>query len=274
MGMQLPEPVWKTVKEVDGVKIHVFISPDAFLSNSTWVIEGPNEVVVVDGQFVVPYAQWFRGYVNSLQKPINRIYLSHEHPDHFFGVSGAFPDVPVYALQATIDFLAQNGEAIRADRAKVYGGFVPDAVVVPQHAVVPGSTEVIDGITFEHLAYHHGEVDTQLVINLPDLGVSIVQDLVYSGGHVYIHNLDSSGWLSILEGFAAGPYELFLAGHGGTADKSEIRANHDYIAAAVRIAGETDGIEAYKAALLAAYPDRNGAAIIDIYAPLLLGAHG
>jgi glyoxylase-like metal-dependent hydrolase (beta-lactamase superfamily II) len=125
MASQLPEPVTQVVKEVGGVKIHAFISPEAFLSNSTWIIEGPSELVVVDGQFVVPYAQWFRGYVNSLLKPINRVYLSHEHPDHFFGISGAFPDVPVHALQETIDFLSANGEAIRADRAAVYGGFVP-----------------------------------------------------------------------------------------------------------------------------------------------------
>ena len=269
MAAQLPDPVTLIVKESGGVRIHAFISPDAFLSNSTWVIEGPNEVVVVDGQFVVPYAQWFRGYVNSLLKPINRIYLSHEHPDHFFGVSGAFPDVPVHALQETIDFLKANGEAIRADRQKVFGGFVPDALVIPQHVVTPG-TEVIDGITFEHAVYHHGEVETQLVINLPELGVSIVQDLVYSGGHVYIHSLDSSGWLSILEGFKRSPYELFLAGHGGTADKAEIGANADYIAAAVKIANESADVEAYKAALLAAYPDRKGTAIIDIYAPNLL----
>jgi glyoxylase-like metal-dependent hydrolase (beta-lactamase superfamily II) len=269
--MQLPDPVMQVVKEVGDVKIHVFISPEMFLANSTWVIEGPNEVVVVDGQFVVPQAQWFRGYVNSLLKPINRIYISHEHPDHFFGVSGAFPDVPAYALQETIDFLAANGEAIRADRQKVYGGFVPEALVIPQHAVAEGR-EIIDGVTFEHVKVHHAEVDTQLVINLPDLGISIVQDLVYSGGHVYIHSLDSSGWIAVLEDMAANGPDLFLAGHGGTADRAEVQANADYLKAATKLAASATDVESFKAALLAAYPDRKAAAIIDIYAPLLLAA--
>jgi len=273
MGAMLPEPTFHTVLDTGTVKIHCFTSPEAFLSNSTWIIEGPSEVVVVDGQFVVPYAQWFRGYVNSLLKPINRVYLSHEHPDHFFGVSAGFPDVPAHALQETIDFLAANGEAIRADRQKVYGGFVPESLVIPQHAVVEGA-EVIDGITFVHRKIHHAEVETQLVIDLPELGVSIVQDLVYSGGHVYIHSVDSSGWIGVLDDMAKNGPDLFLAGHGGTADRAEVQANADYLREATALAAGMTDVESFKAQLLERFPDRKAAAIIDIYAPLLLAAKG
>jgi len=274
MDNQLPPPVIKVVKQAGDVKIHVFISPEAFLANATYIIEGPKELVIIDGQFVVPFAMAFRGYADSLGKPINRVYLSHEHPDHFFGVSAAFGDVPVYALAETIEFLKANGEQIRQDRAAVYGGFVPASIVVPNHVAKPGK-EVIDGITYELEVFTDGEVKTQLAIRLPELNTYIVQDLIYSGGHIYIHDVkDADGWIKILEGLKTSGYDLFLAGHGGTADKNEVQANIDYIKAAVKIAQSSKDVESYKAALLAAYPNRIGAAIIDIYAPMLFaGTH-
>jgi glyoxylase-like metal-dependent hydrolase (beta-lactamase superfamily II) len=267
MNNQLPDPTIKVVKEVGGVKIHDFISPEMFLSNATYIIEGPNELVIVDGQFVVPFAMGFRGYANSLGKPINRVYLSHEHPDHFFGVSAAFGDVPVYALPETIEFLKANGEQIRKDRQAIFGPFVPESVVIPNHVATPGK-EVIDGITFEVVAVKDAEVPTQLAIKLPDLGVYITQDLLYSGNHLYIHK-GIDGWVSALEGLKASEYEVFLPGHGEPADKKEVQANIDYLKGATKIASESADAEAYKTALLAAYPDRKAPAIIDIYAPFL-----
>ena len=265
---QLPDPVIKLVKQDGDVKIHTFISPGAFLANATHIIEGPHELVLVDGQFVVPFAMAFRGYADSLGKPINRLYLSHEHPDHFFGVAAAFADVPIYALPETIAFLKANGEAIRKDRAAVFGPFVPGSVVIPDHVAIPGK-EIIDGITFEVVVHTDAEVQTQLALKLPDLGIYITQDLIYSGGHVYVHK-GIEGWIANLEALKASSYELFLPGHGEPADKKEIQANIDYLTKATKIAKESADVASYKAALLAAFPDRKVPEIIDIYAPALM----
>ncbi len=273
MDNQLPPPVIKVVKQAGYVKIHTFISPEAFLANATHIIEGPKELVIIDGQFVVPFAMAFRGYADSLGKKINRVYLSHEHPDHFFGLSAAFRDVPVYALQETIDFLKEHGEAIRKDRAAVYGGFVPSSLVIPTHVAKPG-TEVIDGVTYVVEVFTDGEVKTQMGIGLPDLQTYIVQDLVYSGGHIYIHDLkDTVGWIKILEHLMDSNYSTFLPGHGDVADKKELKANINYLKKAVKIARDSKDFESYKAAILAAYPKRIGPAIIDIYGPILFSGH-
>ncbi len=262
------EPVILVVKEAGPVKVHAFIAPEALLSTTTYIIEGPNELVIVDGQFVVPVAQGFRGFADSLGKPINRAYLSHEHVDHFFGLSAAFGDVPIYALPETIAFLQTNGEAIRADRAQTFGPWVPSSVVIPSHVASPGR-EVIDGITFDLVVHKNAEVETQLAIRLPELGIYITQDLIYSGSHLYIHKGMVDSWAAALEQLKSSSYELFLPGHGAPCDKREIQANIDYMKTAQKIAAESPNVEAYKAALLAAFPGRKASAIIDIYAPML-----
>src|SRR3569833_2528198 len=104
MPDQFPAAV-TSVMERDGLKVHTMTAPDPFLANSTHVLETESALVVVDGQFVAPYAKAFRDYVDRLGKPVERLYLSHAHVDHWFGRSTAFSDISVRASAQTIDAL-------------------------------------------------------------------------------------------------------------------------------------------------------------------------
>ena len=267
MADQLPAAQTSVVYDGWGVRIHTFTSPDAFLANSTHIIESEHALVVIDGQFVVPYAKQFRAYADSLGKPIDRVLLSHAHVDHFFGLGAAFTDVPVHALAETISYIAEHGESDRVERAQQYGPFVADRVVVPQTSIEPG-TQVIDGVTYEMAAVAGCETDHQLVVHLPDLGVSIVQDLVYSGAHLYV-TAHVQGWVQELVDLQSTGSTLFLAGHGPAADKAELETNAEYLRTAARILSEGADPVDYQNLMLAAYPDRTGSAIFDIYVPRL-----
>ena len=265
----LPDPTIATVFDKGDVKIHTFTSPDMFLGNSTHVIETADSLIVIDGQFVVPFAMAFRGFVNGLNKPIERLYLSHAHVDHFFGIGAAFDDVDVYADADTIAVLASSGEAMRQERAAAYGPMVADKVVVPQNVVAPG-TETVSGLEVVAEVIHGAECGSALVLTLPELGVTVAQDMIYSGAHVSVVR-DPCTWISSLEALAATPSELYLAGHGPSADKAEIAANIEYLNKATQTVASGASPEDFKAAMLATYPNRTGAAILDIYIPRLYG---
>lgn len=262
MADQTP-PTIRIAAEAGAVKVHAFIAPDAVLANATYVIEGPTALVVVDAQLFVPMAQAFRAYVDGIGKPIARVYLSHEHPDHFFGLAAAFADAPIYALSETIEFLKQHGEAIRIDRVQRFGPLVPTSVRIPDRTVQAG-VEIIDGVTYEFIVVEDAEVQKQLTIRLPDLGVHIVQDLVYSGVHAYAHR-GMSGWIAALEALDAGSCETFLPGHGEPCGKDEVRANIEYLRTVDRIIAEASGFDAFRDAVLAAYPQRKCSNMLNIY---------
>ncbi len=265
-----PQPHTEIVFDSAGVRIHTFTAPEAFLANSTHIIETPNALVVVDGQFVVPFAAAFRQYADALGKPIERVFLSHAHVDHFFGVGAAFSDVPVFAPAGTIALLTRSGEAMRADRATQYGPLVPESIVIPQHEATAGR-ETIDGVDYDIEIVANAECDEQLLITLPDLGVTIAQDLIYSGAHVYI-TPDPAAWISVLERLRNSASTVFLAGHGPVADAAEVQRNIDYLTFAHRTFTATTDPEQFKAAILAAYPQRTGAVLLDICVPRLYGA--
>jgi glyoxylase-like metal-dependent hydrolase (beta-lactamase superfamily II) len=258
------------VKEVGTVRLHTFISSFAGgnIANATHVIEGPSSLVLVDGQFLAPYAQQFRSYADSLGKPIERVYLSHRHPDHWFGLGAAFTDTEIYALPETVEFLKEHGEDSRSDHWKM-GDFAPDAAPVAQGVASPGE-ESIDGVTYVFDRVTNTEIDSLLTIRLPDLGVHIVQDLVYSGTHLYLTQ-DMGHWIEVLDEILLSDSDLFLPGHGLPADKNEVARNMEYLSAARQAVADGLAGDAFKAFLLQRYPDRKCPSIFDIYMPRLFG---
>src|SRR5260370_19433484 len=74
------------VNQFGPVKIHSYLSPADGLRVNTQMIEGPNAVVIFDGQLLLPYADEVESYVQTLGKPVDRIILSHAHTDHWRGL--------------------------------------------------------------------------------------------------------------------------------------------------------------------------------------------
>lgn len=269
MSAQLPEPIRIVAKKAGDVRIHTFLSSFAYdnIANATHIIESKNALVLVDGQFLAPYAEQFRNYADSLGKPIDRLYLSHRHPDHWFGLGTAFGDVAIYALAEVIDFVRENGEASRKDHLAKLGDLAPERIVVPQNIARQG-VEAIDGVTYVFSRVTDTEIDYLLTIQLPEIGVYITQDLIYSGTHLYLTK-DMDHWIRVLETMLVSDYDLFLPGHGLPADKNEVVRNIEYLSAANQaIANGLTG-DIFKNFMLQRYPERRCPGIFDIYLPRL-----
>lgn len=263
------------VKDFQGVKIHSFISPYPYAANATHVIETAHELVVVDTQFLNPMAQAFRAYVDSLGKPINRVFISHGHPDHYFGLALAFSDCKAYSLAGVNQIIAEWGPQMIKNQKPTFGDLIPDAVLVPQHSVAPSTSEVIDGLTYEYEVVESAESEAQLLIKLPELGTVIAQDLVYSGVHIWLGMGWFEKWTAELQRLAdTVGYDYILAGHGLPCTKDEIHNNIRYIQTAQRLF--EDGLEqdAFKAQLLEAYPHRESPMMFDLYLGFLFGQMG
>jgi sugar phosphate isomerase/epimerase len=282
----------------NAIRIHTFVASytENNIANATHIIESANSLVVVDGQFLAPYARQFRAYAARLNKPIERVYLSHRHPDHWFGMPTAFADQTVYALQDTIQWVKENGKESLENHVKRLTdqlGEQEAKQLVPttyQFKIKPlePHKETIDGVKYVFEAEYDAEVEVQLTIKLPDLGVAIVQDLIYSGTHLYLSRSQSASrtasakeasramvhWRQILQTLAESDYKTFLAGHGKPAGKNELHDTIEYLIAAQRAFAsgrKEDDLQQY---LLARYPARLCPGILPIYLPRLYGRAG
>jgi glyoxylase-like metal-dependent hydrolase (beta-lactamase superfamily II) len=261
------------VKDNGVVKVHTLVSPADMFANATHIIELPTQLIVVDGHFFAQYASELKELAHSLGKPVSRIYISHDHPDHYLGFGDAFPDADVYALKEIKEAIQQNGPKELAEKQSHFGAAIASKLNYPRYVVDPG-TEIVDGEIFIFSKVLNAESPVTLTISLPNLGVYIAQDIVYNNIHLFITG-PTNGWRKALYNILnAGGYDIILAGHGNPTDKSGVKNAIAYLDKVDEILNEVQTPEAYKARLLAAFPDYAGAVLIDIYLPYLFSKNG
>ena len=170
------------VSQFGPVKIHSYLSPADGLQVNTQMIEGPNAVVIFDGQLLLPYADEVASYVRTLGKPIDRIILSHAHTDHWGGLqvlTERFPDARVFALDGIADQVRARGPARLDGLRRTYGDRAATKVTVPTETITKG-VQRIDGVTYDFKRFVDAESDLQLAALLPEQKVLMAFDLVFS----------------------------------------------------------------------------------------------
>jgi glyoxylase-like metal-dependent hydrolase (beta-lactamase superfamily II) len=245
----------------DNVTIHTYTSPESGLEVNTHIIELTEQLLVLDTQYGVPFAAEAAQFAATLGKPITRVYVSHDHPDHWFG-AGAF-DAPMYALAATRDSIAAGGEQMLANNRAAVGDFVPDHITAPSVVVEPGE-EIIDGVRFEFMAVTETEAAAILVIALPDERIVLAQDLVYDNLHLFIAEGHLDGWHESVVALRDKRYVTVLPGHGAPGGPELYDFVLAYLEVAkLALASAGTGAE-LKDALITAFPKAGGVALLDL----------
>jgi glyoxylase-like metal-dependent hydrolase (beta-lactamase superfamily II) len=251
-----------TIIDKGNVRVHSYTAPAESLNVTTQLIETPSRLIAVDGQVNVADADEVVEYAKGLGKPLDRIIITHAHPDHFQGAARF--NAPIHALEIVRDQMAARG-----DLQDLNGVPIPAAEVAPTDLITPG-TEVIDGVPFVFEAVSGGETTDQLLIRLPEHGVLVAQDLVYHHTHSFVGNNDIARWQVILEQLVDPAYDTILPGHGLPAGPAVFAEMVEYLQAAGELLGDDDG-QAYKQAIIDHFPAYGIPFVIDISNYYLFG---
>jgi metal-dependent hydrolase (beta-lactamase superfamily II) len=264
------------VSQFGPVKIHSYLSPLDGFNVNTQMIEGPTDVVIFDGQLLLPYADEVASYVQTLGKPVERIILSHAHTDHWSGLqvlTERFAGVRVFALDGIADQLRARGQARLDSFRPIYGDRIATKVTVPTEIIAEG-VQRIGGITYDFKRFVDAESDLQLAALLPEQKVLMAFDLVYSSNEHAFTGVDHfDHWMIILEQLKAlQGYETITIGHDMPVHRSAIDSTITYIKRAKEIHAASADAKTYRESLKAAFPDRQLAGFVDFSAGLLYAA--
>jgi glyoxylase-like metal-dependent hydrolase (beta-lactamase superfamily II) len=256
-----------TVQSLGDVTVHSLTAPEQVFADSTHIIETANNLVLIDTQFLLPMALDYRAYADSLGKPIERLIITHAHPDHFLG-SEAFADVDIYALPEIADSIEANGQAEVDEKQAEFGEAIASTFVVPM-ALEPGLAE-IDGITFEFEQVNNAEAEIQMVVKVPEYDIVAVGDIVYSGVHLIMAGTPPT-WIEALNGLEADSNDatIVLAGHGVPGGAELYDENIAWLAKAGELLGAGVDAEGFKAGLAEAFPELGMDAAIDFVLPFI-----
>ena len=235
------------------VTIHTYMAPEESSLVTSHIIETKSKLVIVDVQFMRLYAQELKSYVEQLGKPIERIIISHAHPDHWFGLE-YFCEVPVFSLPEVAEDINRRGDFYIRIRRGQYGERVTESKIIPTHRISQGR-EVLDGLTYEFEKITDAEHPNQLIIKLPELRTIVVQDLVSNHAHAFIAGGRLDNWIKALERLQSlQDYDVVLAGHGAPADRPLYGETIQYLQHAKSVLATSDTAKQIERGLIEKYP--------------------
>jgi glyoxylase-like metal-dependent hydrolase (beta-lactamase superfamily II) len=257
-----------TVLRQGGVAIHSYACPDDSEAVNSHVVETLHALVLIDAQQFIPYATELREYMDRLGKPVERIIVTHSHPDHWMGLI-CFEDLPIYAIEETKQEIEATGDYLIAYKK----GQVED--ISRYHKVVPPFTlkegeVVIDGITFRLSKVTDAEMAFMLTVELPEFKTLIAQDLVYNGVYACVGEKNATGeylfdgWIEALKGLKNKDYATILPGHGDVAGPEVLDEMIKYLRFAKKTFESGVDDKGFKAAMKRRYPRYRVDELLDI----------
>lgn len=253
-----------------GVKVHSYMAPAEGDLVCSDIIETSDLLIVVDAQLLLPYARAVREYAEGLGKPIDRVVVTHAHPDHFSGLE-VFADLPIHAGPGTAYALGNFGKGIMdfkrqtlGQRGDEYASSLP----LPSVVVAPGS-QTVGGVELLFNPIANSEHNEMLTIEIPAEGIVIASDLVYHDVHPVIGDKNAQrvrmfdGWVSALEQLQAKDPAWIVPGHGIPCDASVIPGMIEYIRAGKQLFESGISEEEFRAGMLQRYQSLQGPDLIE-----------
>lgn len=215
--------------------VHVVTLPEAQM-NAVLVADG-GEVLVVDVGATPSRGAQLRALAERHGRVVGLV-VTHPHWDHCFGL-GAFADVPSNAHPATIADLRETGAQQRDALVAAYRDDPPawlhevrDLVPpLPTHPVAAPTSIRVGALEVLLDPVGHAHTVGDLVLHVPDRGVSVLGDLVEVGDAPQLHDADLAGWVAALDRIAADLQPVVVPGHGAPTDPAEVRRQRDLLAA-------------------------------------------
>lgn len=210
-------------------------SPTGFLVNST-IVAGEKDAVLIDAQFSLADAHRLVAQILESKKNLTTIYITHFHPDHYFGltvVKQAFPKAKIVTNAPALAEIKKTWKAKTQQWAPMYGALVPAAPVLPAGTV--GKTIELEGQQLEVRGPAQGDSADNTYVWIPSTKTVVTGDIVYNGVHVWTAEstpASRKAWQRTLDEVAALGATTVIAGHKDPKakdDASAIKQTKEYL---------------------------------------------
>src|SRR5258708_1856364 len=197
--------------------IQVFTSTDDQFWTNSVILEGTNEVMLVDAQLTKTNAEKVLRQIKETKKPLSIIYITHEHADHFLGLEvfkEAYPRVRIIANSAVVDRINKVYQE-KIDKWKTILGSGATSQVVAIEKF-DGSFIKFESSKIEVLKNIQGDTDENTMLWIPAQRILISGDVLFNNMHVYTAETDSKArekWLNSLNKIRELKPSVVIPGH-------------------------------------------------------------
>lgn len=247
-------------------------SPLSMVANVT-LIEGEKDAVLVDVPFARSDAMRVAAEVLDSGKTLKAIIITHDHPDHFFGLDvlqDAFPKAQIIAHPVAVKDMTRS-IPIKFERwSGQLGTNAPRRPVYP--VAMAGDSVDLEGHKLQVLGPMQGDHVRSTVVWDAETRTLIAGDVLYNGVYVWLgeHTPQRyADWLAVLDKLEAMGPNRIIAGHrqpGLPDDNMSIAWTRAYIKAFADARSRTKTTKELATLMTQRYPNAT-----EVYGGFLLG---
>jgi len=234
-----------------------------WIANSATLIYGERDAVLVDTFMTVAQCSGLADAIVASRKTLKAIYVTHGHPDHFFGLKVLQDRFPNAQALATREVVAKMRLQITPekldDRRKQFPG-LPDVISIANP--LEGNEIDLEGNKLAVVRVGHTDTDGTTCLHVPSIGLVVAGDVVYNGIHPFLSESNRQTrleWIAALDKIDALKPSTVVAGHkipSNDDSPRNVEETRQYIRDFIRLNDATKtALELYDK-MLELYPDR------------------
>ena len=243
----------------------VFFSDEKGFEVASVIIMGKTDAVLIDTQWTLSNAHRVVAEIQETGKRLKTIYITHAHPDHYFGlgpIAEAFPESRVTALPSVARTINRQFFGKIEHWEQVIG-----VTNVPRKAVniepLLENWIELEGHRIEIISEVMGDLKYNTVVWIPSTKTLYGSDVLFNQAHLFTCEVtaeERQQWIKEIERFENFGAEVIIPGHqkpGMPFDDSSFSFTRDYLEATEEELTRTSDVAGFYYAMVKRFPDAN-----------------
>jgi glyoxylase-like metal-dependent hydrolase (beta-lactamase superfamily II) len=243
----------------------VFFSDESGFEVASVIVTGETDAVLIDAQWTLSNAHRVVAEILETGKHLKTIYVTHAHPDHYFGlgpIAEAFPKARVIALPEVARIINKQFFGKIEHWEKTIGITNTPRKAVDIEPLTENSFE-LEGHRIEVLPEIMGDLKYNTVVWVPSIKTLYGSDILFNQAHPFTCEVtaeERQQWIRDIERLEAMGAEVVIPGHqkpGMPFDNSSYSFTKEYLIATEEELARTKDVAGFYYAMVKRFPDAN-----------------
>ncbi|MBN2338240.1 MAG: MBL fold metallo-hydrolase [Acidobacteria bacterium] len=243
----------------------VFFSDESGFEVASVIVMGKKDAVLLDAQWTLSNAHRVITEILDTGKNLTTIYLSHAHPDHYFGagvIASAFPKAKVVAIGSEAEIINKQFFGKIEHWEGIIGAHNVCRVTTKAESLKEDYFE-LEGHRLEIISKVMGDMRYNTMVWIPSIKTLYASDVLFNQAHPFTCECtkeERAQWIADVDKIEKMGAEIIIPGHqkpGMPFDTSSLDFTRDYVRATEEELVKTDTVGDFYYAMASRFPDAN-----------------